>query len=169
MVSSPRPRWFQLSALNLVSKAQALADVPYVGPVLGVSKTSISGFVAVGPHCIYVYMLYINIYNIYSYTGPTIGRKHRGSKSSCSDWKEFGENPQSTNQPSPRVLFQYPTDIHWNMLVLDFPETENGQMSKIRLNFNLSNDLSFLWCSWSWTDPPRCFRSCLDNRQQISI
>ena len=51
MVSSPRPRWLQLNALNLVSKAQALADVPYMGPVFGVSKTSISGFVAVGPHC----------------------------------------------------------------------------------------------------------------------
>ena len=51
VVSSPRPRWFQLNALNLVSKAQALADVPYMGPVFGVSKTSISGFVAVGPHC----------------------------------------------------------------------------------------------------------------------
>ena len=43
--SSPRPRWLQLSALNLVSKAQALGDVPYVGPFLGVSKTIISGFV----------------------------------------------------------------------------------------------------------------------------
>ena len=32
-------------------QAQALADVPYMGPVFGVSKTSISGFVAVGPHC----------------------------------------------------------------------------------------------------------------------
>ena len=51
VVSSPRPRWLQLNALNLVSKAQALADVPYMGPVFGVSKTSISGFVAVGPHC----------------------------------------------------------------------------------------------------------------------
>ena len=51
VVSSPRPRWFQLSALNLVSKAQALADMPHVGPVFGVSKTSNSGFVAVGPHC----------------------------------------------------------------------------------------------------------------------
>ena len=56
MVSSPRPRRFQLNALNLVSKAQALADVPYMGPVFGVSKTSISGFVAVGPHCIYIYI-----------------------------------------------------------------------------------------------------------------
>ena len=51
MVSSPRPHWFQLIALNLVSKAQPLTDVPYVGPVFGVSKTSISGFVSVGPPC----------------------------------------------------------------------------------------------------------------------
>ena len=51
VVSSPRPHWFQLIALNLVSKAQPLTDVPYVGPVFGVSKTSMSGFVAVGPHC----------------------------------------------------------------------------------------------------------------------
>ena len=30
-------------------------------PVFGVSKTSISGFVAVGPHCIYIYLyIYIN-------------------------------------------------------------------------------------------------------------
>ena len=57
VVSSPRPRWLQLNALNLVSKAQALADVPYMGPAFGVSKTSISGFVAVGPHCIYIYIL----------------------------------------------------------------------------------------------------------------
>ena len=41
VVSSPRPRWFQLSALNLVSKAQALADMPHVGPVFGVSKQAI--------------------------------------------------------------------------------------------------------------------------------
>ena len=61
MVSSPRPRWLQLNALNLVSKAQALADMPYMGPVFGVSKTSISGFVAVGPHCIYIY-IYICIW-----------------------------------------------------------------------------------------------------------
>ena len=66
MVSSPRPRWFQLNALNLVSKAQALADVPYMGPVLGVSKTSISGFVAVGPHCIYIY-IYIYSFFVYVY------------------------------------------------------------------------------------------------------
>ena len=31
-------------------------------PVFGVSKTSISGFVAVGPHCIYVYICYIYMY-----------------------------------------------------------------------------------------------------------
>ena len=61
-VSSPRPRSFQLSVVNIVSKAQALADVPYVGPVFGVSKTRISGFVAVGPHCIYIYIYYIFIY-----------------------------------------------------------------------------------------------------------
>ena len=58
-VSSPRPRSFQLSVVNIVSKAQALADVPYVGPVFGVSKTSISGFVAVGPHCIYIYIIFL--------------------------------------------------------------------------------------------------------------
>ena len=51
VVSSPRPHWFQLIALNLVSKAQRLTDVPYLGPVFGVSKTSMSGFVALGPHC----------------------------------------------------------------------------------------------------------------------
>ena len=56
VVSSPRPPWFQLNALNLVSKAQVLADVPYMGPVFGVSKTSISGFVAVGPHYIYIFL-----------------------------------------------------------------------------------------------------------------
>ena len=54
----------QLNALNLVSKAQALADVPYMGPVFGVSKTSISGFVAVGPHCIYINIV-IYIYYMY--------------------------------------------------------------------------------------------------------
>ena len=41
---------------GLQSHAQAVADVPYVGPVFGVSKTSISGFVAVGPHCIHIYI-----------------------------------------------------------------------------------------------------------------
>ena len=56
VVSSPRPRWFQLNALNFVSKVQVLADVPYIGPVFGVSKISISSFVAVGPHCIYIFL-----------------------------------------------------------------------------------------------------------------
>ena len=42
---------FSSAPWNPVSKAQALADVPYVGPVFKASKTSMSGLVAVGPHC----------------------------------------------------------------------------------------------------------------------
>ena len=42
---------FSSAPWNPVSKAQALADVPYVGPVLVASKTSMFGLVAVGPHC----------------------------------------------------------------------------------------------------------------------
>ena len=42
---------FSAAPWNPVRRAQALADVPYVGPVFGASKTSMSGLVAVGPHC----------------------------------------------------------------------------------------------------------------------
>ena len=58
VVSSPRPRWFQFSALTLVSKAQALAGVPLVGLVFGVSKKAC---LASWPWALIVHM-YIYIY-----------------------------------------------------------------------------------------------------------
>ena len=65
VVSSPRPRWFQFSALTLVSKAQALAGVPLVGLVFGVSKKAC---LASWPWALIVHM-YIYIYtSLFTYT-----------------------------------------------------------------------------------------------------
>ena len=55
-VRAPATRGLQsqatlVSAHRIESCEQSLTDVPYVGPVFGVPKTNISGFVAVGPHC----------------------------------------------------------------------------------------------------------------------